>query len=68
MQDSHSEPSREEVERLVDRVEEALRQLAPLFPDVDPGDLLLILQSLLRPPGWGRYFLLKRLDSGGFAL
>jgi hypothetical protein len=44
----------------------ALRdKLAPLLPDVDPGDLVLILQSLLRPVGSGRRFLLRKLPSGG---
>ena len=40
----------------------ALRdRLAPLLPGIDPGDLILILQSLLRPIGTGRRFLLRRL-------
>ncbi len=33
-------------------------------PDMDPGDLLLILESLLRPPGWDRHFLLHPLRPG----
>jgi hypothetical protein len=44
----------------------ALRdQLAPRLPDIDPGDLVLILQSLLRPIGTGRRFFLRKLPSGG---
>ena len=35
---------------------EARQRVAPLVPDIDPGDLLLILQSLLRPIGTGRRF------------
>ncbi len=49
---------------LVDRVDEARRRIAGALPDIDPADLLLILQSLLRPPGSGRRFLLRQLRSG----
>ena len=43
----------------------ALRDhLMPLLPEIDPGDLVLILQSLLRPIGSGRRFFLRRLPSG----
>ncbi len=45
---------------------EARQRVAPLVPDIDPGDLLLILQSLLRPIGTGRRFFLRRRDSGGY--
>jgi len=56
---------RAEAERLRVAVLEARERVAPLLPDIDPGDLLLILQSLLRPIGSGRRFFLRRLDSGG---
>ncbi len=49
------------------RVLEARDLLAPRLPDVDPGDLLLILQSLLRPPGWERRFFLREIRPGVFA-
>lgn len=43
----------------------ALRdRLAPLVPDMDPGDLMLILESLLRPIGSGRRFLLREIRPG----
>jgi len=55
-----------EAERLRGAVLEARQRVAPLVPDIDPGDLLLILQSLLRPIGTGRRFFLRRRDSGGY--
>jgi hypothetical protein len=43
----------------------ALRdRLAPSLPDMDPGDLLLILQSLLRPPGSGKSYFLRPIRPG----
>jgi hypothetical protein len=43
----------------------ALRdQVAPLVPDIDPGDLLLILECILRPVGSGRRFLLREARPG----
>jgi hypothetical protein len=57
-------PSRDELDAYVKRVLEARDRLAPRFPDIDPGDLLLILQSLLRPPGWDRRFLLRSVRPG----
>ena len=43
----------------------ALRdRVAPRVPDMDPGDLLLILESLLRPFGTGRRFLLREIQPG----
>ncbi len=51
-------------EKLVKQVEAARIRVAPLVPDVDPGDLLLILQSLLRPLGSGRRFFLKEVKPG----
>jgi hypothetical protein len=35
-------------------------RVSPALPGIDPGDLLLILQSLLRPPGTGRVFFLRK--------
>lgn len=43
-----------------DEVNRVRARLAPLLPDMDPGDLLLILQSMLRPFGTGRRFFLRR--------
>jgi hypothetical protein len=36
-------------------------RLEPLLPDMDPGDLDLILTSLLRPFGSGRRFFLREV-------
>lgn len=47
------------LEAYAERVREARDRLAPRLPDIDPGDLLLILQSLLRPAGWERRFFLR---------
>ncbi len=38
--------------------------VTPALPDMDPGDLLLILQSLVRPFGSGRRFLLREIRPG----
>jgi hypothetical protein len=40
------------------------RRLQPLLPDMDPGDLDLILTSLLRPFGSGRHFFLREVRPG----
>lgn len=42
----------------------AMRRLQPLLPDMDPGDLDLILTSLLRPFGSGRRFFLREVRPG----
>jgi len=49
---------------LVEKVLRLRERVAPLVPDVDPGDLILILQSLLRPFGSGRRFLLRQIRPG----
>jgi hypothetical protein len=48
----------------VDALAAAKRRLQPLFPDMDPGDLDLILSSLLRPFGSGRRFFLREVRPG----
>ena len=55
--------SRREAERLARRVRAAHERLAPLLPDIDPGDLGLILEAIFRPRGSGRRFFLYPLDS-----
>ncbi len=45
-------------------VEKEKRRLARLFPDMDPGDLDLILHSLARPFGSGRKFFLHEIRPG----
>jgi hypothetical protein len=39
-------------------------RLAVLLPDIDPGDLDLILTSLARPFGSGRRFFLREMKPG----
>jgi len=39
-------------------------RLQPLLPDMDPGDLDLILTSLMRPFGSGRRFFLREVRPG----
>jgi hypothetical protein len=48
----------------VDALTTAKLRLQPLFPDMDPGDLDLILTSLLRPFGSGRRFFLREVRPG----
>ncbi|HET6202660.1 MAG TPA: hypothetical protein VFI25_07645 [Planctomycetota bacterium] len=55
---------RDPIEAFADRVREARDRLSPRLPEVDPGDLLLILQSLLRPPGWERRYFLRSVRPG----
>ena len=59
-----SQSSREDPELFAQRVEREVARLSPRLPDVDPGDLVLIVQSLLRPLGSGRRFILRRVGSG----
>jgi hypothetical protein len=47
-------------------VEKLRARLGPELPDVDPGDLVLILQSVLRPFGTGRRYFLRKQPSGGY--
>ena len=47
------------------RKEFAVRdRLAPLLPDIDPGDLLLTLECTLRPFGTGKRFFLRQRSDG----
>jgi hypothetical protein len=52
----------------VDRLEAARDRLAPRFPDVDPGDLLLILKGLLRAPGSRPRMFLRKLRPGVYVV
>lgn len=51
-------------EELVREIVRLRDDLAPRLPDIDPGDLMLILESLLRPMGSGRRFLLREIRPG----
>jgi hypothetical protein len=57
-------PKPAEWDALMARVEAEHRRLAPLLPDIDPGDLHSILTAILRPWGMGRHFLLRRVRPG----
>lgn len=56
------EPESEAAREL--RIQTAKHRLAPLLPEIDPGDLDLILRSLSRPFGQGRRFFLRQLRPG----
>jgi len=47
-------------------LEEARRRVVAEVSDLDPGDLDLILRSILRPFGTGRRFFLRELRPGVF--
>jgi hypothetical protein len=49
-------------ERFADNVDAVCRKLAPLLPRIDPGDLRLIVRSLLLPPGRRAVFVTRRED------
>ena len=49
---------------VLDRVERERLRLAPLLPDMDPGDLHAILVGIFQPFGMGRRFLLRRVRPG----
>ena len=53
---------------LVARVFRARDRVAPGLPDVDAGDLLLIVESLLRPFGSGRRFFLREIRPGVYVI
>lgn len=57
--------SPEERDQFVKKVLAERDRLAPQFPDIDPGDMLLILESLLLPPEEDRRFFLRPLKDGG---
>jgi hypothetical protein len=47
-----------------EQVAAAKRRIAPAVADMDPGDVDLIVRSLLRPFGRGRRFFLRQLRPG----
>lgn len=53
-----------DVDAYAAQVRETYEALAPLLPDIDPGDLLVIVSSVLRPFGTGRRFFLRPLAPG----
>jgi hypothetical protein len=55
----------EDPSELAKRIFEARDRMARRFPDVDPGDLLLIVESVLRARSKNRRFFVRRLPQGG---
>jgi hypothetical protein len=53
--------SRRDAERLARRIREEHARLAPKLPDIDPDDLALILEALLRPPNTDRCLFAPRI-------
>lgn len=53
-------------EKLVEQVLAARARVAAKLPDIDPGDLLLILQSILRPIGSGKRFFVRQIAPGRY--
>jgi len=51
-------------DQLADRVEALRARLAPRLPDIDPGDLLLILHCLTTPWGRDRRIFLREVRPG----
>jgi hypothetical protein len=45
-------------------IDRDIRRAAALLPDIDPGDLDLIVRSLARPFGTGRRFFLREIAPG----
>jgi len=56
---------RHESDEFVKQVVAARDRVAARFPDIDPGDLLLIVESVLRPPSKNRRFFVRPLPRGG---
>jgi hypothetical protein len=54
----------EDPEAFALRLEREVARLTPRLPDIDPDDLILIVQSILRPAGSGRRFILRRAGNG----
>ena len=60
----NADPAPQDFERVLARVESERQRLAPLLPDIDPGDLHAILVALLQPWGMGRRFFLRQVRPG----
>jgi len=50
--------------RLARKLVRVRSRIAPQVPDIDPGDLLLILSARLRPFGRGRRLFLRQIRPG----
>lgn len=61
-------PQRVDPDELVAKMTRHRDALLPELTDIDPGDLLLILQCLLTPLGSGRRFFLRETRPGEYVL
>ena len=57
--------ARDDQERFIKRVLAERDKLQLRFPDIDPEDLLLIVESVLRPRKSGRRYFVRPLPGGG---
>lgn len=55
-------------EDFIRRVELLRDQLAPRFPDIDPGDLLLIVKALRRPEASRCRFFIRKLRPDAYVV
>jgi hypothetical protein len=51
-------------DELVERLHELRKRVAPRLPDMDPGDLLLILEALIQSPAANRRFFVREIRPG----
>ena len=51
---------------LVARIQALYAKLAPLVPDVDPGDAMLIIERMCRGPRDDRAFFIFQRPGGGY--
>lgn len=64
---ANMEPA-ENAGEFVERVVALRDRLAPRFPDIDPGDLLLIVKAIIRGPGTRRRMFLHKLRRGVYVV
>ena len=55
-------------QEFADRVLKRHRNLCRRLPDLDPGDILLILQQKMRPFGTGKRFFIRKHPDGGYVI
>ncbi len=55
-------------ERLARRICDLSDKVQPLVPDIERGDLMLIIDSILRPIGKGRSFLMYEIRPGVYVV
>jgi len=51
-----------DIDRFARKIRDVCQQLAPQLPAVDPGDLRMIVRSLLLPPARRAVFIARRKD------